>query len=321
MSLAQQKVQFFLPVSYFSPFPSSRLESYRILANYTPRASVVPSVLDLTSCPYSWPFCRQPIFHGSMPLIFNATILNGMGVVGWLEGSPQWEPDTSATQGGSFLEISFTHSPVLWPWSGYLGIFIRVNVQGRGFSGKAEGKIHFTVVSPAGKGEKKPRRWECQLAVHVNVVPTPPRERRLLWDQFHSIRYPPGYIPRDNLEVRTDILDWHGDHPHTNFHGLFNELRARGYFLEVLGSPLSCFNASEYGALLIIDSEDEFFPQEVINILQILKKLESPFWVIIFLRLMCSSDFPPLCFDLIHSTFQKSFFFFIFLCQCCFQSL
>ena len=28
------------------------------------------------------------------------------------------------------------------------------------------------------------------------------REKRVLWDQFHSLRYPPGYLPRDSLEVR-----------------------------------------------------------------------------------------------------------------------
>jgi hypothetical protein len=27
------------------------------------------------------------------------------------------------------------------------------------------------------------------------------REKRVLWDQFHSLRYPPGYLPRDSLEV------------------------------------------------------------------------------------------------------------------------
>jgi membrane-bound transcription factor site-1 protease len=25
--------------------------------------------------------------------------------------------------------------------------------------------------------------------------------------------------------VRHDILDWHGDHPHTNYHEMFNALR------------------------------------------------------------------------------------------------
>ena len=71
------------------------------------------------------------------------------------------------------------------------------------------------------------------------------REKRLLWDQFHSVRYPPAYLPRDSLDVRNDILDWHGDHPHTNYHDMFNSLRDAGYFLEVLGSPLACFDASQ----------------------------------------------------------------------------
>ena len=160
------------------------------------------------------------------------------------------------------------------------------------------------------------------------------RQRRLLWDQFHSVRYPPAYIPRDSLEVRTlkgftagndsnraagmglhmlglfqkvyaptsrragkravisvivrlqgqaptykqpwtkqrrcicsshpqlsvqqgynpplavtqvrnDILDWHGDHPHTNYHATYDALRDAGFFLEVLGSPLTCFDAAQ----------------------------------------------------------------------------
>lgn len=92
----------------------------------------------------------------------------------------------------------------------------------------------------------------------------------MLWDQFHSIRYPPAYFPRDDLQVsspwgggggeggaaghlylkfkssktsplptrppiqvRHDILDWHGDHPHTNFHDVYNMLRSVGCGLGV----------------------------------------------------------------------------------------
>lgn len=29
------------------------------------------------------------------------------------------------------------------------------------------------------------------------------------------------------------------------------------------GSPFTCFDASNYGALLLVDSEEEFFPAEV----------------------------------------------------------
>lgn len=71
------------------------------------------------------------------------------------------------------------------------------------------------------------------------------RAKRVLWDQFHSMRYPPAYIPRDSLDVRNDILDWHGDHPHTNYHNMYDSLRAAGYFLEILGSPFTCFDARQ----------------------------------------------------------------------------
>lgn len=35
-------------------------------------------------------------------------------------------------------------------------------------------------------------------------LPALPRRRakRVLWDQFHSIRYPPAYFPRDDLQAR-----------------------------------------------------------------------------------------------------------------------
>ena len=53
-----------------------------------------------------------------------------------------------------------------------------------------------------------------------------------------------------------------GDHPHTNFRELFETLRARGYYFEVLGEPITCVDASAYGALLVVDPEDEWFPEE-----------------------------------------------------------
>lgn len=57
--------------------------------------------------------------------------------------------------------------------------------------------------------------------------------QRLLWDQYRNIRYPPGYIPRDDLRDKTNILDWNADHPHTNFKPLYQHLRSSGYYIEV----------------------------------------------------------------------------------------
>lgn len=241
------------------------LESYEILSKYEPRASLVPPTLDFLECPYMWPFCRQPLYAGAMPVIFNVTILNGMGVVGYVEGIPEWKPSDTA---GELLDIRFTFSDVIWPWTGFLGLHLQVKDEGVNFSGILEGDVSLTIVSPTKRQNETMLRSECTLHLRLNVIPTPHRKRRVLWDQFHNVRYPPGYIPRDSLDVRNDILDWHGDHPHTNFHGMFDMLRDAGYYLEILGSPLTCFDARQYGTLLMVDLEDEYHAEEV-------KKLEN----------------------------------------------
>ena len=32
--------------------------------------------------------------------------------------------------------------------------------------------------------------------------------KRILWDQYHNLRYPSGYFPRDNLKTVKNPLDW-----------------------------------------------------------------------------------------------------------------
>lgn len=44
---------------------------------------------------------------------------------------------------------------------------------------------------------------------------------------------------------------------------MYNHLRSSGYYVEVLGQPFTCFNASHYGTLLIVDPEEEYFPEEI----------------------------------------------------------
>lgn len=235
-------------------------ESYEILKAYQPRASIFPSVLDYTDCPYSWPFCRQPLYAGAMPVIFNATILNGMGVIGYIESPPTWHPSDEV---GNLLSIHFTYSDVIWPWTGFLALHMQIKDEGSQYTGMIEGNVTLKVYSPSVPGERGPRTSTCVLHLKLKVVPTPSRSERVLWDQYHNIKYPPGYIPRDSLDVRNDILDWHGDHLHTNFHIMYNMLRDAGYYVEILGSPLTCFDASRYGTLLMVDLEDEYFIEEI----------------------------------------------------------
>jgi hypothetical protein len=50
------------------------------------------------------------------------------------------------------------------------------------------------------------KKKELQLPIEVDLIPTPPRSKRILWDQFHNIGYPSGYFPRDDLKVWIYIL-------------------------------------------------------------------------------------------------------------------
>ena len=63
------------------------------------------------------------------------------------------------------------------------------------FDGIAEGHVELVVTSPAykdGVSSKENVESTLKLQVKVRVIPTPPRSKRILWDQFHNLRYPPG---------------------------------------------------------------------------------------------------------------------------------
>ena len=101
---------------------------------------------------------------------------------------------------------------------------------------------------------------EISFYVKAKIIPTPLRQQRILWDQFHNLRYPSGYFPRDDLKQKTNPLDWNADHIHTNFKDMYQYLRNAGFYLEVLGFNYNCFDASNYGTLLVVDPEEEYHP-------------------------------------------------------------
>lgn len=237
------------------------VKAFQTLKSYKPHASVSPSYIDLTECPFMWPYCTQPIYYGGMPVVVNTTILNGMGVTGRIKGKPIWQP--FLPNHGDLIEVGFSHSELLWPWSGFFAVFITASKRAADWEGIAEGQVVFTVTSPAKEENMEPRESTIKLPVKVKIIPTPPRSKRVLWDQYHNLRYPAGYFPRDNLKMKNDPLDWNGDHIHTNFRDMYLHLRKSGYFVEVLGSPFTCFDAKQYGTLLLVDSEEEYFPEEI----------------------------------------------------------
>ena len=73
-----------------------------------------------------------------------------MSVTGKLVDTPVWHPYKA--QSGELLELSFQYSEILWPWSGYLAVFITVSEEGQAFEGIAQGHVSFTVESPMAEG-------------------------------------------------------------------------------------------------------------------------------------------------------------------------
>ncbi|KAF7270742.1 hypothetical protein GWI33_016324 [Rhynchophorus ferrugineus] len=253
------------------------LKAHQILNSYKPQASLSPSYIDLSECPYMWPYCTQALYYGSMPVIVNVTILNGMGVTGRIVNKPTWHP--YVPQQGHLLDVSVSYSEILWPWSGWLAVSMSVALAGTTYEGLAQGHISLTIESPPENGEVEARQSTVILPIRAKIIQTPPRHKRILWDQYHNLRYPPGYFPRDNLKVKNDPLDWNGDHIHTNFKDMYQNLRNAGYYIEVLGSPFNCFDASQYGTLLIVDPEEEYFSEEIAKLK---RDVEAGLSVIVF---------------------------------------
>ena len=116
------------------------------------------------------------------------------------------------------------------------------------------------------------RHRTVRVPVRVRIVPTPPRHRRLLVDTYHTSSYPGGFFPTDNLAAHADeLMDMRGDHPHTNYRSLAARLRSEGFHLETLSSNLTTIDAAQYGALLLIDSEELFLPQEEASLLAMVR--------------------------------------------------
>jgi len=59
-----------------------------------------------------------------------------------------WEPYTP--QFGGHIEVALHHSPVLWPWSGFVAVSISVAKRAANWEGIAQGQITMTIESPPG---------------------------------------------------------------------------------------------------------------------------------------------------------------------------
>ena len=59
---------------------------------------------------------------------------------------PRWEP--YITEFGAYVEVAFSSSAHLWPWSGYLAISVTASKAAASWDGIAKGQVTLTIESP-----------------------------------------------------------------------------------------------------------------------------------------------------------------------------
>ena len=60
--------------------------------------------------------------------------------------------DTPIKYFASLLYLAFEYSDLIWPWSGYLAVYVMVSEQGKNFEGIAQGHISLIIESPMEEG-------------------------------------------------------------------------------------------------------------------------------------------------------------------------
>lgn len=109
--------------------------------------------------------------------------------------------------------------------------------------------------------------FEATQTFIINVVPKPLRENRVLFSIYHSLKYPEnGYVLRDSIFGDKFPYDWKGDHLFTNYVSLYKYLSTKGFVVEILNEPLTCFNATEFNTLMLIDPELELSKEEIVKL-------------------------------------------------------
>ncbi len=233
--------------------------SLRAVDAHRPHVSALPEAIDLGSCTgdgdgdggdgggggggdggagggrgYLWPLCDQPLFSGAAPLVINVTILNGIGRAALVDSATGTPTTTGAAQQRP-IAVTLAPSATLWPWGGALGVAVAPTDAAAGYVGIVEGSVDLVISAVDASGDRTGMPAKLAIPLAVRITPPPPRRRRLLWDTWHSLRYPPAYLPRDDLGEFSpksadgaDALDARGDHPHTNYLRAWSALRDAG---------------------------------------------------------------------------------------------
>jgi hypothetical protein len=112
------------------------------------------------------------------------------------------------------------------------------------------------------------------------VAQAPPRHKRILFDSYHSLKYPEaGYIASDEQES-VYPYDWRGDSLYTNYIELYQTLVDLNFHVDILSHSFGCVDASRYGIYIIADPEARFTDYEVRKIQYDIEEMEVSLFVL-----------------------------------------
>lgn len=238
-------------------------KAFEFFDSYQEQMTVFPQSFNLSNNYfYNLPYSNQPLYKNSMPNIFNITLLQGISNVNNIV-LEAWEWNDNSTIGKVIqidIETNLHQEQNNSSYFYFLGFFLNI-IQDYNYDKNVvmiKGNINLKL------------RINQTIAVILKVdfvfdwIDTPSRMKRLLWDQFHNMKFPESnYIPRDSLTNYDFPYEWYGDHPYTNFFSLMTFIRSQGYFLEILRGTFNCFDANNYAAILIVDPEEIFGLNEI----------------------------------------------------------
>lgn len=219
-----------------------------------------PNNIDLTlSNGYSYPLSLQEIIPSPLPFMLNFSFVHPWTPNYSIE-SVKWTIDSDL---GEFCEIHFGFDIANNAFTTFLSmkLFLEENniLQHKSSSETVKLTLKIGTISPDSQ-----KKWKTKATVRLSLASSPPKQKRILFDQFHNLFYPTnGYLPRDSLSNYEVPFDWLGDHPFTNYHELFKKTRELGFYLEVFHFPIYCLDLSSFGILMILDPEDFFTDQEI----------------------------------------------------------
>ena len=156
----------------------------------------------------------------------NFTLMNRDSLHSKLSEAPEYEIQGDVKK---CINIDFHYPAVMWPFFGQIRVEISApdTPDCRKISQEAVTilvKLHVYSVDKV-TSHLKQKSTITPFKIIFDFVATPDRSKRILFDQFHSLKYPQnGFIFKDNLggldrdsAFDNTLYEWHGDHLFTNY--------------------------------------------------------------------------------------------------------